>query len=174
MTKFGGRMPDTGDPGPGFGFGEGAVAHCGMAAHPVTAVVIDDHEVEVTAELEDGRVLLDKVALAAATGWELKDVGLCRGDVCVPTRIRPDLVDAAGRVDLAVFADLLRRPVAVEVGDVADGPVAVVLGEAADDRAAAMRSLDAPDFTLPDLDGAPVSLSQFRGRKVLVHAWASW
>jgi thiol-disulfide isomerase/thioredoxin len=31
-----------------------------------------------------------------------------------------------------------------------------------------------PDFTLPDLNGKDVSLSQFRGRPVLVNLWASW
>ena len=32
-----------------------------------------------------------------------------------------------------------------------------------------------PDFTLPGLgDGVPVSLSQFRGRKVLLVHFASW
>jgi len=32
----------------------------------------------------------------------------------------------------------------------------------------------APDFTLPTLDGAEVSLSQFRGQAVLINFWASW
>ena len=32
----------------------------------------------------------------------------------------------------------------------------------------------APDFTLPTLDGEPVALKNFRGKKVLVNFWASW
>ena len=32
----------------------------------------------------------------------------------------------------------------------------------------------APEFTLDDLDGHPVSLSQFKGRVVLLDFWASW
>ena len=32
----------------------------------------------------------------------------------------------------------------------------------------------APDFTLPDVDGNPVSLSSFRGKYVLVDFWAAW
>lgn len=32
----------------------------------------------------------------------------------------------------------------------------------------------APDFTLPDAEGNPVSLSSFRGKYVLVDFWASW
>lgn len=32
----------------------------------------------------------------------------------------------------------------------------------------------APDFTLHDLDGNEISLSQFRGKKVILNFWASW
>lgn len=32
----------------------------------------------------------------------------------------------------------------------------------------------APDFTLPDPAGAPISLSDLRGQYVLVDFWASW
>ncbi len=32
----------------------------------------------------------------------------------------------------------------------------------------------APDFTLLNLDGQPVSLSEFRGRLVLINFWATW
>ena len=32
----------------------------------------------------------------------------------------------------------------------------------------------APDFTLPDVDGNPVSLSSYRGKYVLVDFWAAW
>jgi len=31
-----------------------------------------------------------------------------------------------------------------------------------------------PDFTLPDLEGHSVSLSQFKDRPVLINLWASW
>ena len=33
---------------------------------------------------------------------------------------------------------------------------------------------EAPDFTLPDVNGNPVSLSSFRGKYVLVDFWAAW
>ena len=32
----------------------------------------------------------------------------------------------------------------------------------------------APDFTLPSLDGEPVSLSDYRGKRVALFMWASW
>ena len=34
--------------------------------------------------------------------------------------------------------------------------------------------LTAPDFSMPDTEGQPVSLSSFRGKYVLVDFWASW
>jgi AhpC/TSA family len=61
------------------------------------------------------------------------------------------------------------RPVAV---DPEEG--AAYLGVPAPARAAALASLEAPDFTLPDLDGRPHSLSEHRGQKVLLVAYASW
>jgi thiol-disulfide isomerase/thioredoxin len=33
---------------------------------------------------------------------------------------------------------------------------------------------DQVDFTLPDLDGKPVSLSDYRGKWVIVNYWATW
>lgn len=32
----------------------------------------------------------------------------------------------------------------------------------------------APDFTLPDIHGKPISLSQFRGKIVFLNIWATW
>ncbi len=31
-----------------------------------------------------------------------------------------------------------------------------------------------PEITLPSLDGEPVSLSDYRGKRLLVFMWASW
>jgi len=35
-------------------------------------------------------------------------------------------------------------------------------------------SFSAPDFSLPALDGTPVTLSQYRGKVVMLNAWALW
>ena len=42
------------------------------------------------------------------------------------------------------------------------------------DRAGAQIGEQAPDFTLTDLDGNQVRLSDLRGRPVIVNFWASW
>jgi hypothetical protein len=49
-----------------------------------------------------------------------------------------------------------------------------VLGSGATDRSTSLQSLEAPDFTLPDLAGVDRTLSEHRGKKVLLATWASW
>ena len=51
---------------------------------------------------------------------------------------------------------------------------AAYLGVAARERARVLATLEAPDFSLPDLDGRLHALSAHRGRKVLLVAYASW
>jgi AhpC/TSA family len=72
-------------------------------------------------------------------------------------------------VDLARRAEAAGRPVAI---DLEEG--AAYLGVSAPERASQLASLEAPDFTLPDLAGQPHSLSDHRGRKVFLVAYASW
>jgi hypothetical protein len=134
-------------------------------------VLTDDGVTEVDAEIDGERVLLTPLDLEAATGWELKPEGLCRGDVCVPFTGSGsgERAGRADRADLAQVAGALRRPLAF---DTEHGVVA--LGTAARDRAESLRTLAAPDFTLPDLDGNSVSFSAFTGRKRMLLAWASW
>jgi hypothetical protein len=82
---------------------------------------------------------------------------------------RASQVDEHAGPELARRAEAAGRPVAID-------PVERVayLGVSAGDRARTLSSLEAPDFTLPDLDGRLHSLSQHRGRKVLLVAYGSW
>lgn len=97
-----------------------------------------------------------------ATGWAIKPQGACLGDVCVPL---PEGVDG-DRVDVAAVAARLGMPVVSGAGVHAVGPVTL--------SGRALASATAPEFTLPDLDGRPFSLSSLRGQKVLLVAWAPW
>ena len=45
---------------------------------------------------------------------------------------------------------------------------------AAPDKTAVNVGDEAPDFTLRSLDGNDVSLSGYRGKKLIVFMWASW
>lgn len=110
----------------------------------------------------------DGAAVEAALGWTLNPEGLCRDDTCVIVPDRDALVTDAG-IDVRVLADLVDRPVVV---DEPSGVVAV--GAPRDARRSALRDLRAPDFTLPDLDGTPHSLSDHRSKKRLFVAFSSW
>lgn len=111
-----------------------------------------------------GRATLDASHLPAAIGWELKPEGLCRGDVCVPVRgldgPELDLAEVAGALGCTVLVDDVAGVVAISVP--------------AQDRKAGLVGRAAPDFTLPDLDGAPHTLEQFAKRKRLLIAFSSW
>jgi hypothetical protein len=138
-----------------------------MDARPFT--VIDEQTArEVPARVEGERVRLPAASLETALGWKLEPRGLCRGAVCVPSAGRPDLATDAG-VDLAGVAALLDRPLALD----AEHRVAA-LAASAGERAARLTSLLAPDFALPDLSGRVHRLSEHRGKKVLLIAYASW
>ena len=133
-------------------------------------MIIDgSREIDVALRRDGERLLIAPDALRDALGWELKPEGLCRGDVCVPTQLHPDLVDAQGDIDIAVFAQAMGR---ASASDAAEG--VAVLGEASADRQALAADRSAPDFELPDLDGNPVALSEYAGKKRLIATWASW
>lgn len=106
----------------------------------------------------------------AATGWTVKPQGLCQGEMCVPLPAgREGEFVRGARVNVATLWRHLDQPfVHSERGH------AWVLARSARDRAAALRSLEAPDFTLPDVAGRMHSLSDHRGKKVLLVTWASW
>jgi hypothetical protein len=100
------------------------------------------------------------------TGWALKPEGMCRADACVPL---PASAVGTNEVDVTAFWQKLGGPViASEQHDV------WALGAPADERNAALEGLEAPDFTLPDVNGVPRSLTQLRGKKVFLATWASW
>ena len=120
----------------------------------------------------DGNDLwLSTADLTKASGWELKPEGACLRDVCVP--IPPgrerEFVRDGKSFNLAAFGRHLGQPVVHD-----DKSGAWYFGEAASTRRQSLASLQAPDFELPDLDGKMHRLSDYRGKKVLLAAWASW
>jgi hypothetical protein len=134
-----------------------------------TLTLIDDGRPRtVEAVVLGDAIHLSPAALERTLGWELKPQGLCRGETCVPVRDRAALVHQDG-IDLGTLARLLDRPLAAEA---AEG--VAVLGACASDRAQRLAAMDAPDFTLPDLQGRLHSLRDQRGKKTLLIAWASW
>lgn len=142
-----------------------------MAATTVT-VLLPGRAVAVTAETDGESLWLEPRELDTAGGWEWKPEGVCRGPLCVPVPPRAEWVrgaDSALRIDLAGLSRHMGQPV---VASPEHGVWSI--GDAAEDVADRLRSLDAPDFTLPDVDGRMHTLGTFRGRKVFLLFWASW
>ena len=133
---------------------------------------------DVSVVIEGDGVRISGDCVRDVLGWELKPQGLClasergllpeRGAVCIPVADPAALADDRG-IDLAALADVLGLPLALDTG-----ARAAALGTSHLDRAARLDTLEAPDFTLPDVAGAMHSLSDYRGKKVLLIAYASW
>lgn len=139
----------------------------------MTTILYQGRRAEVAEAVTEGDDLWLPVGeLAGATGWELKPEGACLGDLCVPIpagREAEFMRDEGDRFNVAALARLLDEPAARDE----EGTV-WAFGPSADARVEQLASLEAPDFSLPDLDGRMHSLSEFRGKKVLLVSWASW
>ena len=124
--------------------------------------------VDAVVDPDGDAFLIDPTDLQGALGWKLEPSGLCRGDSCVPVRSM-DAVRVGDRLDVSAVAEAVRQPAVV---DVDAGIMAVALP--AELRRRALDDLDAPAFTLPDLDDVPHSLDEWAGRKKLLVTFASW
>lgn len=123
-----------------------------------------------TAPTPGGDLWLANDEVARATGWTLKPEGLCQGEICVPVpRTDSARYVRDGAVNMAAFWRLLGRPVLHDAAG-----ETWMLGAGSTERARQLETLEAPDFTLPDLDGKPHSLSDFRGKRVFLTTWSSW
>jgi len=133
---------------------------------PDTTVIVNDAASRVRGAGPTDGLWVTAAQARHISGWELTPEGACQGARCVPL---PAGAVRNGILDLAVLARHLGQPV------VHDRRHDVwVIGEAADELQDRMLSLEAPDFTLPDLAGRLHSLSHYRGKKILLVTWASW
>jgi hypothetical protein len=112
--------------------------------------------------------------LTRATRFVIKPQGVCRDELCfpLPKNRKAEFVLKKGATtwfNLSEFAKLINQPV---VTDQKNG--VWYFGARAAERNGGLASFSAPNFTLPDLNGKLHSLSDFRGKKVLLVTWASW
>jgi hypothetical protein len=137
-------------------------------------IVYDDVVTEVNAANEDaGQLWITTADLKQSTRFEVKPQGVCRDVLCFPlpkAREKEFLhkENSKSWFNLTAFAGLVHQPVAHD-----PATTAWYFGLRSDQRQG-LASLTAPDFTLPDMDGKLHSLSDFRGKKVLLVTWASW
>lgn len=138
-------------------------------------VIYDGVATEVTASSEpsnDFWVTLKD--LKRATRFVVKPQGICRDELCfpIPKGKKTEFLSKKGSVtwfNLSEFARLVKQPVAPD-----EKNRVWYFGKREDERGTHLASLEAPNFTLPDMSGRTHSLSDYRGKKVLLVTWASW
>ena len=151
-----------------------------LAAVPAAAkevratLVYDDTATDLAAAREDaGQLWISTADLKRATHFEVKPQGVCRDELCfpLPKARQQEFVRKTPPVswfNMTAFAELVHQPVAH------DAVLATWYFGLRSDQRQQLSSLQAPDFTLPDLHGKPHRLSDFRGKKILLVTWASW
>jgi len=106
---------------------------------------------------------ISKQQFEAASGWEIKPEGACKGDVCIPLGEMP-----GEDIDVAWLADKMSLPL---VSDSAHNMIAMgpesTMGRT-------LTTAVAPELELPDLDGNLFKLSSLKGQKIIVYAWAPY
>jgi hypothetical protein len=138
-------------------------------------VIYDEKATEVSATVAESKDLwLSKKDLARTTRFVVKPQGICRDELCfpIPKKRKAQFLNKQGKTEwfnLSEFARLVKQPVAFD-----DKNGVYYFGPRADAQNSHLNSLEAPNFTLPDMNGKTHSLADFRGKKVLLVTWASW
>jgi hypothetical protein len=112
--------------------------------------------------------------LKRAANFVLKPQGVCRDEFCypIPKARKSAFLSKQGSVtwfNLSEFARMLHQPAAYD-----EEQAVWYFGPRDEEQNSYISSLIAPDFKLPDANGKEHSLSDFRGKKVLLLTWASW
>ena len=112
--------------------------------------------------------------LTRATRFVIKPQGVCRDELCfpIPKNRVAEFVSKKGVTtwfNLSNFARLIKQSFVTDQKN-----NVWYFGVRAEEQNGYLASLEAPNFTLPDLNGKPHSLADFRGKKVLLVTWASW
>ena len=156
-----------------------SVTICGVVARatdqPTRIVIYDGVASEVAVAPEPSSDLwMTTSDLTRATRFVIKPQGVCRDELCfpLPKNRKSEFVAKKGATtwfNLSEFARLINQPFAT---DQKNG--VWYFGARAAEQNGYLTSLEAPNFTLPDLNGKLHSLADFRGKKVLLVTWASW
>jgi hypothetical protein len=152
------------------------LAASAAAAQAKTQVVLfKGVATEVSAGTEGSKDLwLSEADLKKATRFELKPEGVCSGDLCFPLPEARKSEFIARRGDTTWF-NLSEFARLVAMSAAHDAKLGIwYFGPRSQEQNGYLTTLVAPDFTLPDVEGKQHSLSDFRGKKVLLLTWASW
>jgi len=151
------------------------VAVAGTPANASPTVLYQGNVLSVEKSLSDPNDLWVQTSdLMRVNGFELKPEGACLDDICVPVKRSPNsdlLVTRSGAdwFNVTALARKISQPYAVDhdLNVWSLGPIPAI-------RSQFVNQHIAPEFTLLDRQGEPVSLSQYKDMKVLLLTWASW
>ena len=152
-----------------------AVQAAGQGAQNNRTVIYDGAATEVTAAPEPSSDLwITTTDLTRATRFVIKPQGVCRDQLCfpLPKSRTAEFISKKGATtwfNLSEFARLIKQPFTF---DQKNG--VWYFGARTEEQNGYLASLEAPNFTLPDLNGRVHSLADFRGKRVLLVTWASW
>jgi hypothetical protein len=152
-----------------------AVQAAGQNAQNTRTVIYDGVATEVTAATEPSSDLwITTTDLRRSTRFVIKPQGVCRDQLCflLPKNRKAQFIAKKGSTtwfNLSEFAGLIKQPF---TSDQKNG--VWYFGGRTEEQNGYLASLEAPNFTLPDLNGREHSLADFRGKKVLLVTWASW
>jgi hypothetical protein len=156
-----------------------AAASSTMAAVSRRVVIYDNVATEVapppaTLTITNDDLWVTLADLTRATKFALKPQGVCRDQLCfpVPKARKSAFLSNQGKItwfNLSEFARLVRQPAAHDAEN-----STWYFGPRSEEQNGFVSSLVAPNFTLPDAGGKLRSLSEVRGKKVLLLTWASW
>jgi hypothetical protein len=133
--------------------------------------IIHEHQtLSVNAKVKGGHLWLPAKDVEKNLGWTIKPEGLCREEKCIPyPNDSEDALLDSEWLNVSKFWTLMSKPMLHD-----EMKETWLLGAGHKDRSHKLASLEAPDFTLPDIDGNFHSLSDYRGKRVFLTTWSSW
>lgn len=148
-------------------------------AAPAVTVIYDGKITSVQETLPDpDNLWLTTSDLTSTSGFVLKPQGACLDELCVPIPKAREtaFVRNVKRVKYFNLSELARTLHQPSVHDPASAALneTWLFGARPEAQMRYVNTLEAPNFTLADWKGAQRSLSDFRGKKVLLITWASW
>ena len=107
-------------------------------------------------------------------GFVLKPEGACLDEICIPVKQDADsdqFVTQLGQkwFNITALAKKLNQAYTYDAANQVWSFAPMLFGQSS-----LLASAIAPDFELKDREGKTVRLSDYRGKKVLIHTWASW
>lgn len=112
--------------------------------------------------------------LTRINGFVLKPEGACLDEICIPVKQTEDSDQFVTRLgqkwfNVTALAQKLNQAYAYDYASHVWSFAPMEYGQSS-----YLNSAVAPDFELKDRKGNLVRLSDYRGKKVLIHTWASW